>query len=162
MENKKKLTVTVDYDNDGLLVIDGAKTLERYEKLRNEIYTINLRDYDMFMAFDADGFRCVKESIRPLKEGEKLLNIGQGIFGTKDGYERYQKTYHNIYMKIAKECNPQEVYYYEYNNFECFYRNSDTQAMRIIIYIFGYDVANTIERLNGLYTVNEIMTIKNM
>lgn len=34
MENKKKLTVTVDYDNDGLLVIDCAKTLERYEKLR--------------------------------------------------------------------------------------------------------------------------------
>ena len=90
MENKKKLTVTVDYDNDGLLVIEGAKTLERYEKLRNEIYTINLRDYDMFVAFDEDGFRCGKESIRPLKEGEKLLNIGQGIFGTKDGYERYQ------------------------------------------------------------------------
>lgn len=54
------------------------------------------------------------------------------------------------------------MYYYEYNNFECFYGNSDTQAMRRIIYIFGYDVANTIERLNGLYTVEEIMTIKNM
>lgn len=67
MENKKKLTVTVDYDNDGLLVIDGAKTLERYEKLINEIYTINLRNYDMFVAFDADGFRCGKESIRPIK-----------------------------------------------------------------------------------------------
>lgn len=57
----------------------------------------------------------------------------------------YLKYAHDIHKQQAAECDPQEVYFYEYNNHECQYHD-DTHAYAIIVDIFGEDIAKQIKR----------------
>ena len=97
------------------------------------------------------------KSIRPLQEGEKLVSIGAGGYGTKDGAKRLFAFYDSINDKIRSECNPQEVYVYEYNNHECCIDwDGDLNAIRIIATVWGEDVARTIKRKNACYPIESI------
>ena len=68
-------------------------------------------------------------------------NVGRG-FATKVGAKRLFEFYDAINDKIHSEYGPQEVYFYEYDNHECCIAwDGDLEAIKIIIGIWGADVA---------------------
>ena len=98
-----------------------------------------------------------KKEGEAVQEGEKLVSIGAGGYGTKDGAKRLFAFYDSINDKIRSECNPQEVYVYEYNNHECCIDwDGDLNAIRIIATVWGEDVARTIKRKNACYPIESI------
>lgn len=59
--------------------------------------------------------------------------------------------------RIKNECDPQEVYFYEYNNHECMISwDGDLEAIRLIIDTWGKDVAATIKRYNANSSIEDI------
>ena len=49
---------------------------------------------------------------------------------------------------VKEECDPQEVYFYEYNNHECQYAfDGDYEAYELVSDIFGEDIASKIKRV---------------
>ena len=96
-------------NNYGVLDYKHAHTLKRYKELCDERCKVNVSKYDCFFAFSDRQFADGLKSIRPLQEGEKLVSIGAGGYGTKDGAKRLFAFYDSINDKIRSECNPQEV-----------------------------------------------------
>lgn len=91
-------------------------------------------------------------------EGEKLLHIGGGGFATKDGAKRLFEFYESINAKIKAECDPQEVYVYEYNNHECCIAwDGDLEAIRIVLSLFGEEAARKIKRFRASMTVDNLV-----
>lgn len=144
-------------NNYGVLDYKHAHTLKRYKELCDERCKVDVSKYDCFFAFSDKQFSEGLKSIRPLQEGEKLVSIGAGGYGTKDGAKRLFEFYDSINDKIRSECNPQEVYVYEYNNHECCLDwDGDLNAIRIIATVWGEDVARTIKRKNACYPIESI------
>lgn len=84
-----------------------------------------------------------------IKDGDKICqDKDTGAFGTKDGLAAFFKFYDDSRAAIPKECDPQEVYFYEYNNHECMIAwDGDKEAYDLIVGYWGEEVAKTIERL---------------
>ena len=147
-----------NWDNDGVLEYRNAKTLKRYLELKDEQSNVDMKQFDVFFAFSNEQFAEGLKSIRPLAEGEKLVRVGAGGFGTKDGAKRLFEFYDGIDAKIKAECDPQEVYVYEYNNHECCISwDGDLEAIRLVISIFGEDAARKINRYNATMTVDNLV-----
>lgn len=137
--------VEPDWDNDGFLRIRNAETLKRYRELKDEAYHKDIKEFDMFFAFNKQQFADGLKTIRPLKEGEKLIQLNGGGFCTKDGLERYLTWREEHDKKIAAECDPYEVYAYESNNHEsCINWDGDIDAVRIVADLWGEEVARQI------------------
>lgn len=84
-------------------------------------------------------------------------NVGKG-FATKDGAKRLFTFYDSINDKIRTECNPQEIYFYLYNNHESMFAwDGDLEAIKIIIGIWGADVARNIKRYNASMSVDNLV-----
>ena len=97
------------------------------------------------------------KGIRPLNDGEKIYSFGAGGYGTKDGIERLFKFYEDMEARIKNECDPQEVYCYEYNNHECCIAfDGDIEAIRLVARIWGVETAKTIKRRSAFYRVEEL------
>lgn len=134
--------------SDGAVQMIHTKTLTRYNELRKEQNDIDCYKYDCFYAFGQKQFDEGKARIRPLKEGEKYVSAGAGLYGTRDGVDRYFAAFADYDKKIKEECDPQEVYFYEYNNHECFISwDGDEPAYNIIERIWGEEAASHIVRL---------------
>lgn len=133
-----------DWERDGYLVINEAKTIEKYKALvekRN-----NLSDKEIFFAFSDGQFNEGLE--KHGLERDKIYNLGAWMFGTKEGYDRLVAASDAIDKQIREECDPQEVYMYEYNNHESFISwDGDKEPARIIKRIFGEDALKQIKRL---------------
>ena len=161
MVTKTNVKITPDWDSDGFLIITNASTLKRYEELEDSKQSIRFEDFNMFCAFTDEQFNLGLRSIRSLNDGEKIRSLGAGVFGTKDGIDRFFKAQRKTDDIIAEECNPQEVYYYEYNNYEsCINFDGDLDAIRKVASIWGWEVARTINRLSTCYTIDEIIAMK--
>lgn len=152
------MTYQADPNNDGYVRMAGAMTLDRYKALK---YDEQPPQGNYFWAFDrnqlATGYMRLKES-GAVSEPKQLLNAGGGLFGTRQALD-------NLYMweikrgaRIADECDPQEVYLYEYNNHESFISwDGDLEPIKIIINIWGYEVAQNIDRLSATKTIEQII-----
>lgn len=126
----------------------NAKTIKRYKELEEEKYTTDCYRYDCFFAFSNQQFAEGLKKIRPLKEGEKLVCDGAGMYGTRDGIDKFFAAYDEIDKRIKQECDPQEVYFYEFNNNESMISwDGDAEPMKIITRIWGKEVADNIVRL---------------
>lgn len=133
---------------DGCVVMHNAKTIKRYKELEEEKYTTDCYRYDCFFAFSNQQFAEGLKKIRPLKEGEKLVCDGAGMYGTRDGIDKFFAAYDEIDKRIKQECDPQEVYFYEFNNNESMISwDGDAEPMKIITRIWGKEVADNIVRL---------------
>lgn len=148
-----------DYDHyDGMLSYKNAKTIDRYVELVNEESNVDISKFDMFVAFTVKGFKEEAKKIRPLKKGEKYVSIGGGIFGTRDGVDKYFDFLKSIDKKIAAECDPEEVYVYEYNNYEsAIAYDGDMDAIKTVASYFGWDVAKKIKRFTAYHSFEEMM-----
>ena len=90
-----------------------------------------------------------------------LVGGGTGLIGTQEGITDYLKQYDEPERRIKEECNPQEVYFYEYNNHECMIAwDGDLDAIKIIIARWGVEVAKTIKRFNATRKVINIANDK--
>lgn len=76
---------------------------------------------------------------------------------TFNGGERLFKFYEDMEARIKSECDPQEVYCYEYNNHECCIAfDGDIEAIRLVARIWGVETAKTIKRRSAFYRVEEL------
>ena len=103
-----------------MLDYNNAKTLNRYIGLCDERNRCDITSYDCFFAFSNKQFYEGLKTIRPLEEGEKLVRFMAGGYGTKDGVKQLVAFYKDMRERIANECQPYEIYCYEYNNHESF------------------------------------------
>ncbi len=89
-----------------------------------------------------------------ISSDEKIYHAGAGLYGTKDGLEAYMNGIDANLARIPKECNPQDVYEYEFDNHECHYMHDDTEAIKLVVSYFGEDVAKTVKRHGGCVCAN--------
>lgn len=142
-----------DWDCDGHIRMINAKTLDRYYQLA---YKNNPPEGEYFYAFSVDQ---VKQGIAAKHlENEKIYRASGGLFGTKVGIDNLFKHFDAINELIKADCNPQEVYFFEYNNHECMYSyEGDEPAIKLIIDYWGADVARTIVRIDGTTPIDELI-----
>lgn len=86
-------------------------------------------------------------------EGKELFNGDYGLIGTKEGIRNFMGFYDTQSKEIAENCEPQEVYDYEFGNHECDYINDDKDAILIVIAYFGAERAKTVKRMFGHYEI---------
>ena len=92
-----------------------------------------------------------------LEDAKKMIYRGNyGLYGTREGLTAYNAAIKENSTRIATECDPQEVYDYEFYNHECGYINDDTEAMMIVIAYFGEDKARTVKRMHGYVQIEDI------
>lgn len=103
----------LDWEMEGHIVIEQPKTVKLYHKLK---YDDQPPAGEYFWAFDMEQFkRQIKDKHL---EGKKLCRVGYSLYGTHEGIEALEAYYVGVKERIRTECDPQEVYFYECNNFE--------------------------------------------
>ena len=155
---EKEFTFRQDWDNDGMLEWHNAKTLRRYRELNDD--HANIERLGCFFAFGDTQFeahlaalieRGVVTSVKDIVSG------GCGLYGTPQGIEAVNRFYADRDKMIAKECDPQEVYCYEFNNHEsCIAYDGDLNAIRLIIGIFGIERAKQVKRFCAFYPIESL------
>lgn len=134
--------------DEGEVIMHNAKTISKYKQLNAVRDHLDCYRYDCFFAFGEEQFKEELRNIRPLKQGEKLISVGAGMYGTRGGLKQYFAACDRITARIKQICDPQEVYFYEYNNHECMLSwDGDIEAYRMIQRIWGDETAETIIRL---------------
>lgn len=130
----------------------NPRTIDRYKEIRSG--HPNIERYGCFFAFDNEQYDLsLAAAIRAgrIKEGEKLYYhpTVSGLHGTAEGIAAFLKAYNDRDAAIQKECDPQEVYFYEWNNHETMYSwDGDADAIRIVISYFGVEAARSIRRFD--------------
>lgn len=74
----------------------------------------------------------LEEGTSKLPEGVKLLSAGHGLFGTDAGIKQFMQELADVRQRIINNCDPQDVYNYEFSNHECGYTGSDEDALNIV------------------------------
>ena len=152
----EKFEVHQDCDNDGMLVYKNAKTLSRYHELCEERDKTDVKKYRCFYAFSKEQFEQGQKSIG-LKPNERLVSFGCGGYGTQDGANKMFAHIQDIQSRIRTECDPQEVYCYEFNTHECAIDiDGDVSAIRIIAAIWGQETASRIKRFSPFYSLKTL------
>lgn len=141
-----------NWEQEGHIVIENPQTIDEYHKLK---YENHAPDGEYFFAFSDKQF---EEGMKKLN-GKKVYRAKYGLFGTKEGLDKYFEYYNNKDKVIAERCNPQEVYYWEYNNHECMFDpyEGDAEPMRLIIDTWGEDVARKINRYGIVYSIDQLI-----
>ena len=154
-----EFTFRLDWEKyDGMMAWENDRTLDRYMELTEGRNKVDLKQFDCFVAFSREQFEEGKKRIRPLNDGEKLLHLGGGVYATKDGYKRLAAYYESVREQIKAECDPQEVYCFEWNNHESIINyDGDKEAIRIVLDYWGEDVARRIVRKCALYSIDQII-----
>ena len=139
-----------DWGNyDGGVVMLNAQTIDRYKAIKNEHPDAD--KCGVFFAFSreqfAEGYKRLVE-LGHIKDGDKICqDKDTGAFGTEAGLAAFFKFYDDSRAAIPKECDPQEVYFYEYNNHECMIAwDGDKDAYDLIVGYWSEEIAKTIKR----------------
>lgn len=143
-----------DWENcDGGIHMLNDKTVDRYRELKQE--RPNDNEFGIFFAFGQEQFdRGLAGRIASghIKKGEKIMHWGAGLYGTKEEIDRYFRWFDEVDLRIKAECDPQEIYFYEYNNHESQISwDGDEMAIKTIARIWGLEVAHTIKRYSEFY-----------
>ena len=152
------MTYQIDTECDGYVRIAGAQTIDLYRTLK---YDEQPPKGNYFWAFDKDqlaaGYLRLKKA-GVISEPCELRNAGGGLFGTPRALKDLRKWEIERGAKIAEQCDPLEVYLYEYNNHESFISwDGDLEPIMIIISIWGYQEAMKIKRLSGFKPIENII-----
>ena len=152
------MTYERNWDWEGAVVMHDAKTIDRYRELRSK--HPDGKDLGFFWAFNLkqfeEGYKMLVERGH-IKEGDKIFQSSSGLLGTKEGIDGLHNFYHNINQQIKAECDPQEVYFDEYNNHECMIAwDGDEEAIKIIVNIWGKEVAKSLVRFNASVDIDKL------
>ncbi len=148
-----------DWEKDGHITMKNAKTINHYHELRDKH-----PDCDKCGVFFAFSIQQYNEGYNKLiklghikKEDKISRGIANGLFGTNEGLDKFYQHYEDMQKRIKNECDPQEVYFYEYNNHESMIAfDGDLEAIRFIINTWGKDIATTIKRYNACYSIDKV------
>lgn len=137
----------------------NAQTVKRYREIQDQHPDAD--ECGVFFAFSnqqfSEGYKHLIE-LGHIKDGDKVLHSVGGAFGTKEGLDKFFQFYEDRDKPIKAECDPQEIYFYEYNNHESMIAwDGDLEAIKIIISIWGADVARNIKRYNASMSVDNII-----
>lgn len=155
-----KGTLSFQIDEDGFIRMQNPQTIGRYQELRYGKQP-SLEELGLMAAFNkaqfAEGYLSLKEKGH-VKEPKELISFGAGIFGTQKGYDKYTEWIEQREEAIKHECDPQEVYFFEHGNHEsCINYEGDTDAIKLIIDIWGVEIAKSIYRRNVCMSVDVIV-----
>lgn len=145
-----------DWEHDGAIFMENAQTIKLYDQIHQETYNVSLENYDCFYAFDG---KQLDEGLKRIgKTKDQVRNFGGGLIGTKEGLTRYLEFLDKQNERIANECDPQEVYFDEFNNHECMIAyEGDTAAIELVMDIFGNEIAKSLTRYNKLYSYEQLI-----
>lgn len=133
--------------SEGGIYMVNAKTINRYHELKAE--QPDSEKYGIFFAFNDEQFKQGYDGLVRrgfIKDGDKVERAFAGGYGTRSEIDRYLAFYKEREERTKAECNPQEVYFYEWNNHECMF-GGDDEALKIVASIFGNEAAHTIHRV---------------
>ena len=149
-----------DWDKyEGGIVMQNDQTIRRYREIKDQHPDCDA--CGVFFAFSnkqfGEGYNHLVK-LGHIKDGDKVLRSVGGMFGTREGIDKFINFYEEREKQIAAECDPQEVYFYEYNNHESMIAwDGDLEAIKIIISLWGADVARKIKRFNASMSVDNII-----
>lgn len=161
---KGELRFYRDWDKwDGGIRMLNAQTITRYVQINEEHPDAD--KYGVFFAFSreqlAEGIAHLKELGFIKDDSELVRDKNTGAFGTEAGLRSFFNFYKESRAAIPEECDPQEVYFYEYNNYESMYAwDGDLEAIKVIINYWGVDVARNIKRYNAGRSIDDIINNK--
>lgn len=146
---KGELQYYRDGDYDGGVCMLNAQTIGHYKEIKNSHPEID--DYGVWWAFSDEQFARGRQhaiEIGKLNPDDKIYSGGAGLYGTSDAIKAFFAAYEKRDEQIPKECDPQEVYFYEYNNHECMISwDGDQDAYKLIVEYWGEEIASKIKRL---------------
>ena len=130
--------------------------LQAAQELCRERDETDVSKFRCFFAFSQEQLEQGQRSIK-LKPNEKLVSFGGGGFGVEDGVNKYFAHLNEVQNRIRTECDPQEVYCYEFNNYESFIAfDGDVDAIRLIAAIWGQEAASRIKRFSPFYSLKTL------
>lgn len=146
------LEIYKDWDCEGAIYMKNPRTLRRYHQISDE--EPDCDKYGIFWAFGGDQFDNGYKKLVQLghiKDGDKVVRFGSGGFAaSKEHLDKFYAFYDERDKKVAAECDPQEVYLYEYNNYECMIGfDGDEQAYNVVVRIFGEETAKKVKRFGA-------------
>lgn len=153
---------SVRYADDGMLTLHNARTLKRYHEL-NAMHPKE-DDYAVFYAFNEKQYAEGIERLIAggyIRRGEENAIIGflggAAVTARKMVLTASLASTSKKIKMIADECDPYEVYCYEYNNHESFLSwDGDMEAIQIVIDYWGADTARTIKRFSPQYSIEQL------
>lgn len=111
-----------------------------YQELKNQQPEM----WECFFAFSNEQFREGVE--RMGLQGKQIYSGIGGLYGSKEGIDKFIGFYDKVSEQISKECTPQEVYNDEFCNHECGYVGNDAEAIAIVVDYFGAEKAKAVIR----------------
>lgn len=142
----------------------NPKTIVQYREIRNT--HPRAEDHACFFAFGQEQFDYnLSAAIRAgrIREGDKIVYHPHfsGLYGTEEGIRSFLAFYSNQEKAIPLECDPQEVYFYEFNNHESQIAwDGDLDAIRLVMDYFGVDAARSIKRFCASCSIDDIISRK--
>ena len=140
-----------DWDHCGAIYMENAQTIERYRELEDDHPDSN--KYGIFWAFSDQQFEEGKAKMKErglYKDGQKIWSFGMGGYGVDEKLiDEFFNYYKNRRKIVAAECDPQEVYIYEWNNHECMISCDDHDAFKVVVDTFGKEIAKNVVRFYG-------------
>ena len=137
------------------------ETLKRYLEIKEQMSAYFSLGNGFFFAFSEKDFVEGQNELK--KRGwfnptDKLISIGGGGYTVRRAFDKMKAFMDECEKKIANECSAQEVYDYEYSNFESDYASDgDLQAMSVVVSYFGKDKLSEIKRGQcAYYSIDEI------
>lgn len=148
---KGTLEYFIDWScTEGSVVMLNAKTVSFYYKTRYKTHPDADR-YGVFFAFSDQQFEEGYNRLADrgfISKGDKIYKCKNGAYGTQNSLKAFFDSYARRDDEIKAECDPQEVYFFEYNNYECMYAwDGDKEAYYIIVELWGEETAKTITRI---------------
>lgn len=156
MGNENVMTVTTTrgelrytVDGDGFIHMLNPQTIKTYRRLRWEEQP-DLTAMEVFFAFSNEQFNEGVKSLTKrgfITDKSEIKRGPAGSFGTLESLTKMMDWYDEQDKKVKAECDPQEVYFWEFNNHETPYGwDGDIEIMKIIVTTWDYDTAVGLKR----------------
>jgi hypothetical protein len=129
----------------------NTKSMSNYSQLKNQQPEL----FECFFAFSNSQHEegIAKHNL----QDKKILRSDGGLFGTQEGIKKLYDDYEAIIKQITENCQPQDVYDYEFINHECSYVGDDEEAIKYVVSYFGDDKAKLVKRR---FAVTKIENLK--
>jgi hypothetical protein len=149
-----------DFDRyDGGIVMINPVTIDAYIQISGSHPEVE--KYNVFFAFGKEQFDAGYQSLIDkglIAPGDKIAFSRIGLYGRREDIDRFFDFYANRRQRVLAACDPQEVYFYEYNNYESQINwEGDTEAITVIIDTWGEEIARGITRYSVNLSIDDIV-----